>query len=295
MATPLNITTAVITSEKDEGRVYDMNDRCAFAICAEGDLDVKILNEVYHVTDHCIFACMPFVSIEIVKVRRKGKLIVGGIMLEDVFSLIHRTVNSRNLLAIQQTPLVKISAEQLRYLSVSIKEYLGEVEDYSVSKEASFSMIDEEIISCHSRLIVAQVIKIYYTNLPMQVSGHTHRDLVFQHFILDMYAHCREERNVMFYARRSGVSVKYFSTLVRQISGKSPSEWIENAVGGQAKLLLGDIHRSIKDIASLLNFPDAPTFTKYFHRVMGMTPKAYRAGLAISSGGSMPDRGVPQG
>ncbi len=141
--------------------------------------------------------------------------------------------------------------------------------------------IHQEIINCHSRLIVAQVMEIYFTNMPMDVRAHTNRDIVFQLFILDLYANSREQRNVRFYASRSAVSPKYFSTIVRQLSGKSPSELIETVVVGEAKSMLKDFNRSIKDIATTLNFPDAPTFTKYFLRVTGMTPKAYRKSITL--------------
>ncbi len=102
MPNPLDIITVTLTAETDAGRVFDMTGRCAFAICSEGDFDIRILNEEYHVSDRCIFACMPFVKIEVLRVRRVGKIILGLVRLEDVLSLISRTVNSANLRAIQQ-------------------------------------------------------------------------------------------------------------------------------------------------------------------------------------------------
>ncbi len=83
-----------------------------------------------------------------------------------------------------------------------------------------------------------------------------------------------------FYAGNSGVSTKYFSTLVKRVSGKTPLEWIETVVTGEAKAMLKDPGKSIKDIASSLNFPDTPTFTKYFRRVEGVTPKTYRKSIS---------------
>ncbi len=91
-----------------------------------------------------------------------------------------------------------------------------------------------------------------------------------------MYFNVRKPRDVRYYAGLSGISEKYFSTLIRELSGTSPSKWIETVVMGEAKTLLQDEHMSIKEIASCLNFPDAPTFTKYFRRLAGVTPKAYR-------------------
>lgn len=204
-------------------------------------------------------------------------------MLEDVLAVVNRPVNSSNLLAIQQNPLIHIEDNQYEYLKSSIEGYLNELSDmtYATSDNPS-SQILNEIVSCHSRLLVAQVMKFYFTNMPMDVRSPTNRDIVFQLFMLDLYANCREQRNVRFYASRSSMSHKYFSTIVKQLSGHSPSELIETVVVGEAKSMLTDIHRSIKDIAATLNFPDAPTFTKYFLRVTGMTPKAYRKATLLT-------------
>lgn len=280
MATPLSIYTINITAAKDTRRVFDMTGRCAFAICSEGDFDIKILNEEYRVKDYCIFACMPFVNVEIMRVRKPGKIILGGIMLEDVMAVIKITVNSSNLLAIQQAPLVNIDENQYCYLRSSIGSYIKEISDSQLaSSDSTSSRIDMEIIQSHSRLIVAQVMKIYFTNVPMNVDYHTNSDMIFQLFMLDLYANCREHRDVKFYASRSTVSLKYFTTLVRQLSGKTPSDFIESVVVGKARSMLNDTRLSIKDIATALNFPDTPTFSKYFRRVTGMTPKVYRQNL----------------
>lgn len=282
MATPLNIATVRLTPEKDTGRVFDMTGRCAFAISAEGDFDIKIFSEEYQVKGHCIFACMPFVNVEIMRIRQPGKIILGGIKLEDVLAVVNRTVNSSHLLTIQQTPLVHIEDIQFDYLETSIRGYLNELSDsVNVGMDSTCSQLHKEIIHTHSCLIIAQVMKVYFANTPMVVKGPTNRDIVFQMFMLDLYANCREQRSVGYYASRSAVSLKYFSTIVRQLSGKSPSELIETVVAGEAKTMLSEAHRSIKDIATALNFPDAPTFTKYFLRVTGMTPKAYRQSLHL--------------
>ncbi len=278
MVTPLNISAFHLSPVKDDGRIFDMTGGCAFAICSEGDFDIRILNIEYQVKGNCIFACMPFVIIEIVRVRKDCKIIFGSIKLEDVLAVINHTVNSSNLFSIQHSPLVRISSDQFDYLNTSIEWYLKElkvVED----PESTWWHVQQEIIACHTRLIMAQVIKIYFTNIPMPVKSPTNRDMIFQHFMLDLYVNCRDHRDMEFYASRSSLSRKYFSTIVRQLSGLTPSELIETVVVGEAKSMLTEIHRSIKDIATTLNFPDAPTFTKYFQRVTGMTPKAYRKTL----------------
>ncbi len=277
MHLPLTISTMRLSAASPTGSVVDMSGRCAFALCTKGDFTISILNEQYAVSERCLFACMPFVNIEIVSVAATSEVTFGYIALEDVPRMINRWVNTSNLSLIQSHPLIKISQPLFNRLTVQIDEFLKDrAETDSTDPDHVCHKIQQDIVNLSSSLIIAQVLKIYFTTLPVEAGGISHRDIVFHRFLLALYANFREHREVRYYALRSGVSIKYFSTIIRQISGNSPSDWIETVVAGEAKAMLADSHRSVKNIATSLNFPDAPTFTKYFRRVTGLTPKAYR-------------------
>ncbi len=280
MYTHLNITTVVLDPDNSEGQVFDVTGRCAFAICTKGEFEIKILNEIYKVSPNYMFACMPFVNIDVVNVYKTSEIVFGWILIKDVPKLINRWVNTSNLSAIQSHPLVRIDDTQAQGLLSSIADYQG---NFVVNEGGAFgnicNNIQQDIIDLEGRLIVAKVLKLYFINISTEPRGYTPRDIEYQKFMLTLYANFREHRDVKFYAMLSGVSEKYFSTLIRQLSGSTPSEWIEVVVIGEAKTMLRDGQRSIKEIASNLNFPDAPTFTKYFQRVTGITPKAYRKSL----------------
>ncbi len=191
--------------------------------------------------------------------------------------MINRWVNTENLSAIQRQPLISLHQTRASGLHTAIEDYLGDLPEQGIGeRDAACNQIQQDIVDLQGRLLVAKVLKAFLTDISMEPHGYMPRDLVYQQFMLSLYVDFREHRDVKYYARRSGVSEKYFSTLVRFLSGASPSEWIETVVIGEAKTLLSDSQLSIKEVASSLNFPDAPTFTKYFRRVAGLTPKAYR-------------------
>ncbi len=231
-------------------------------------------------TGRCLIACMPFVNVEVVSVDRPGEIIFSYIQLEDIPTLINRWINTKSLLSVQQRPLAHISEESFTNLLASLEYYRTDYSNYHNSHDESITgKLGQDILACHSQLVVAKVLKIFYSNIQMEPGGHTHTDSVFQEFMLTLYTNFRKHREVDYYARRSGLSVKYFATVVRRISGMSPSKWIERVVVGEAASLLQVRQRTIKEIASALNFPDAPTFSKYFLRVTGSTPKSYRQSL----------------
>lgn len=275
----LNIDPVLITPA-DMGLTLEMTDRCAFALCRKGEFTIKILNESYHVSEGSVFACMPFVNMELIDVAQPSEVICGYIDLKDVPRLINRWINTENLGTIQNYPHIRIDGDALNRLLEVIEAYRFECEQKERQEAPPICRkIEEDLIDYRSKLIIGEVLRIFFAHIPVETTGRTHRDDIFQSFLIKLYSDFQEHRDVRYYADKSGVSLKYFSTVIRQQSGSTPSEWIETVVIGEAKALLRDPNRSIKDIATTLNFPDAPTFTKYFRRVTSLTPRAYRRTL----------------
>lgn len=96
---------------------------------------------------------------------------------------------------------------------------------------------------------------------------------------LDMLAeHHLTERRVSFYAEKLGLTPKYLSCLVKTATGRSAPEWIDDYVILEAKNMLRFSDMPIKEIVARLNFPDQPTFHKFFKYHTGITPMRYRRG-----------------
>lgn len=87
----------------------------------------------------------------------------------------------------------------------------------------------------------------------------------------------REHRDVAFYAEALCLSRKYMSSMIKDITGRTASQWIENYVLLEAKTLLKFSDKSIAEIAYYLNFANPSFFGKYFKKYTGNTPGQYRA------------------
>jgi AraC family transcriptional regulator, arabinose operon regulatory protein len=98
--------------------------------------------------------------------------------------------------------------------------------------------------------------------------------------------------NLRFVARELGLTWERFRKLFRQSSGISPGAYrlrrrLERA---QAELLAD--RRSINEIATDLGYANPFTFSRLFHRHVGCTPTAWRAGGHHASQGSKPAQGI---
>ena len=104
----------------------------------------------------------------------------------------------------------------------------------------------------------------------------SNEEVLMQRFLHELHIHYKEERKVAFYAEKLNLTTGYLSTLVRNISGKTASDWIENFVLLEAKIMLKSTNLTIQQISNELNFPSQTFFGKYFKRLAGLSPKEYR-------------------
>ena len=89
--------------------------------------------------------------------------------------------------------------------------------------------------------------------------------------------HYRESSEVEFYASMFGLTPKYFSFLVKAEMGITPRKWIMRYIALQAKsMLLKRPDLNIQQVAYLMGFNDQGSFTRFFKKHVGITPKEYR-------------------
>ena len=162
--------------------------------------------------------------------------------------------------------------------SQSLRSFISMVEQELKGSETDFS---SEIIG---ELIAATIYKVgdilthYLTEHPEVDSPiHNRAEEYFRQFTELLGEHYKHERSVGFYARQLCITPKYLTTLIKRISGKSVSGWIDNYVILEAKTLLKYSNMSVQEIAYYLNFPNQSFFGSYFKRNAGMSPSQYKA------------------
>jgi AraC-like DNA-binding protein len=104
----------------------------------------------------------------------------------------------------------------------------------------------------------------------------TRQTLLVEQFTNLVRENFRRERDTKFYADRLFFQPQYMSKLIKQATGKSASDWIDDFVMLEAKALLKSTHMTIQQISDKLNFPSQSFFGKYFKRCEGVSPKEYR-------------------
>jgi len=101
-------------------------------------------------------------------------------------------------------------------------------------------------------------------------------DILFMQFIHLLEEHFRSERRVSWYAEQLFITPKYLAEIVKQVSKRTPNEWIDSYVVLEARVLLKNSTKNIKEIAKELHFPNQSFLGKYFKEHVGVSPSEYR-------------------
>lgn len=113
---------------------------------------------------------------------------------------------------------------------------------------------------------------------PPGTKPRSRQEEYFERFLVEVSKSHKEERSVQYYADVLHITPKYLSTVIKEVSGRSAAEWIDEFVVQEAKVLLKYSPKSIQEITYHLNFSTQSFFGKYFKRHVGVSPSQYRNG-----------------
>ncbi|MDR0815228.1 MAG: helix-turn-helix domain-containing protein [Bacteroidales bacterium] len=116
----------------------------------------------------------------------------------------------------------------------------------------------------------------YEHHKPLDTEQKSKQGILVDNFLKHVQAHYKEQRDIGFYADKLCLTPKHLSKVMKENSGKSAGEWIDDYVILEAKALLKSTNMTIQQISDELNFPSQSFFGKYFKRNTGMSPKTYR-------------------
>lgn len=99
---------------------------------------------------------------------------------------------------------------------------------------------------------------------------------IFISFIRLLPNHFAAHHDIAFYASALNISPVYLSRVVRQVTGRTVIDYVNQHLLMEASFLLRTSQLSIAQIADRLHFADAASFSKFFSRTKGLSPREYR-------------------
>ena len=143
----------------------------------------------------------------------------------------------------------------------------NEAESHRYQREIALSLL---------HALFFDIAHIFDQHQPVRPKPQTRKDELFELFIRTVGEHYKQQRSVAFYADKLCLTPKHLSNVIKELTGKSASQWIDDYVVLEAKTLLKSTNLTILQISEELHFANQSFFGKYFKQHTGLSPMRYR-------------------
>ncbi|KOY86161.1 hypothetical protein AD998_08370 [bacterium 336/3] len=243
------------------------------AICTSGQASLYANLESYEVQKNSIIAMSPLVIKQWLNVSDDFETMT--VFFTKDFLIKHFS----NQYHLEQFDFFELNTKHVNYFSENeICSIFPILQNIKINSNL-LHPYKNEIIASYINILLFEYQKIFvgihFTKNFQQTRGqqltNEFKKLVNENF--------RKERKVKYYADSLFVTPKHLTETIKQETGKTAGDWIDELLLLESKVLLTHPNLQITQIADLLNFPDASTFGKFFKNLSGISPITYRHNL----------------
>lgn len=191
--------------------------------------------------------------------------LLNGDFLRQFPFLVHET-----------TPVMRLSPAKLSDLANLFEQMLTEYESISVYKS--------DILSKHLAILLLKTKELLMTNKMPYKSVNRSSEIVtrFKEIINSNFKELSEEKVTKILLVKEiadilNVHPNHLTNTIKNSTGKSASEWINERRLSESKIYLSNSSKSISEIAFGLGFHDSAHFAKFFKKNTSCSPSFYRA------------------
>lgn len=172
---------------------------------------------------------------------------------------------------INTPPMINLTETEARVL----RSYYEVLQYNNMNPQNEFSKaIARNTIASLTYQLIQLVQKLLPEEEPQKIKNR--RSNYVTDFFNLVHKHHRRERHVTFYADKLFISAKYLSLIIKEATGQTAAEIIDDYVILEAKNQLRYTDKNIQQISYDLNFPNQSSFGKYFKHLTGMSPSQYQ-------------------
>ncbi len=262
-----------ISDDAGTFRLFDVPTRTsdlAFGICRKGTIEAEIDLKRHVFKASQLIAIFPEQVIRFI--NKSDDFSVGFVIMSDRFlnnSRVRLKQRLPLLFHIKKYPCIDLTNEQV----ATITEYLSLLRKrIRAGSQAHL----EDITRLLMLALFYEGSEMFEKYLPESQVELSRKEEIFETFTRLVSQHYARERSVEFYADKMCVTPKHLSAVVKDVSGRIASRWIDDYVALEAKVLLKSTDMTVLEISDKLNFDTQSRFGTYFKRIAGVSPSEYR-------------------
>jgi len=239
----------------------------------QGKLKIQINLEIFTASADDIVFFSSHLTVHILEVLEPIKTI--GLVFTEEYALTNiisfKDINILRFFSSNEMPVLSLGGskkETVLYLLESMY-FLNSVDedDNYYRKEKTFHYFN---------LLGLELLESYRADIQKVDIKTSRKKDIIQSFLSLLSLHVIRERTVKFYADKLYITSGHLSKLLKEASGTTARDIIEDAVVMEARNLLLDTSLPLSQIAEKLNFSDQSFFGKFFKKKMKVTPKFFR-------------------
>lgn len=110
-------------------------------------------------------------------------------------------------------------------------------------------------------------------------TSHSLRKMeLYNRFMEQVTAHCKESRDTAFYASLLNITPRYLAEITRYITGNSPKHIIADYLLKEIEASLRSTDKTVQEISIEYGFPSQAALAKFFKIHRGISPSEFRTG-----------------
>ena len=180
----------------------------------------------------------------------------------------------RRMLRAAYFPVVQLQEPKLRLRQEQADKLCRRMHDIIDCQHSDHLFRDDMLRLLYSTFLLDLLDILEHSTDRRHVSERSEE--LFIGFIRLLPLHFIEHHDIPFYADRLNITPIYLSRIVRQISGRTVVDYINQMLLMEASWLLQSTRMTIAQIAEKLHFSNHTSFIRFFTRMKGISPKAYR-------------------
>ncbi|KNB62546.1 helix-turn-helix domain-containing protein [Chryseobacterium sp. Hurlbut01] len=257
-------------------KIHFRMDFYTFCICTSGSITLEIDNREYVINKNGFLISAPSTIIKFLSTDNDFKMKV--LFFEKNFLLKNISnpfvIDKMNLFMDGSYTIVEADKEKTIQLFGLL--------DYLQKKTSGKSKFTEEIIRTiifNLLLEIAEIISLEEAAPEEKVLKKKELFFKFDELVKENILF---QKDVGFYAKQLCISDKYLIQLVKNATGKTPHQIIDETLLKEAYVMLGNLRYNITQIADKLQFSSVSAFGRFFKKYASISPTQYRLQQNIS-------------
>lgn len=259
-----DISTALIP--KDPRRMNFL----ILALCTEGEATYTLDTQEMKIQKNDVLLILDRHVVSNFTASKDLKALCIIISVKFFFESIRNVGDVSSLLLLSRNfPVIKLAQEETE----TFQSYFYLLKTKAADKQNKFR---RKLVSTLILAMFYDLSNVVQRMLNTDSMRQTRAEIIFTKFIKLLEGNFKQERRVGWYAEQLCITPKYLSETIKNVSRRTPNEWIDNYVTIEMRIQLRNSTKSIKEIAEEMNFANQSFLGKYFKEHVGISPSEYR-------------------